>query len=244
MDDQVDGLAVILHIQPVPHVLSLAVHRQGLVVQGVGDHQGDQLLREVVGTVVVAAAAYRAGEAEGPVIRHDQQVRAGFAGGVGGGGVDRGLFGEEQVRPVQRQIAVDFIRRYLMVPLDAVFPASVHHGRRADDVRLQEDARILNAAVHVAFRSEVHHDVRMLFLKELIHGFPVTDIRLHKTEVRIVHDALQRAQVACVGQLIQADDPVIRILAQHVKDEIASDESGAAGYDDRHNFTSDIHNHI
>ena len=49
--------AVILHIQPVPDVQALAVHRQGLVVQGVGDHQGDQLLGEVVGPVVVGAAA-------------------------------------------------------------------------------------------------------------------------------------------------------------------------------------------
>ena len=34
-DDEVDGPAVVLHIQPVPDVQSLAVHRQRLVRQGI-----------------------------------------------------------------------------------------------------------------------------------------------------------------------------------------------------------------
>ena len=55
-DNEVDGPAVVLYIQPVPDVQALAVHRQGLVRQGVGDHQRDQLLWEVIGPVVVGAA--------------------------------------------------------------------------------------------------------------------------------------------------------------------------------------------
>ena len=74
-DDEVDGLAVILHIQPVPDVQSFAVHRQWLVIQRVGDHQRDQLLREVIRAVVVGAAAHRDGQAVGAVVGQHQQIR-------------------------------------------------------------------------------------------------------------------------------------------------------------------------
>ena len=100
MDDQVDGPAVILHIQPVPDVEALAVHGQGLVVEGVGDHQGDQLLGEVIGPVVVGAAADGNRQTIGPVIRLHQQVGGSLGAGVGAGGVDRRLLGKEQVGPV------------------------------------------------------------------------------------------------------------------------------------------------
>ena len=86
----------------------------------------------------------------------------------------------------------------------------------------------------MAFRGEVHDDVGMLLLKKLIDGGPVTDVRLYKAEVGMIHNGGQGGQVARVGQLVQTHDPVIRVLSQHVEDEIAADESGAAGDNDGH----------
>ena len=100
MDDEINGTAVILHIQPVPHIDALAVHGQGLVVQGVGDHEGDELFWEVVGAVVVAAPADGHGQVVGTVIRLGEQVSGGLGGGIGAGGVDGGSLCEEQVRPI------------------------------------------------------------------------------------------------------------------------------------------------
>ena len=34
-------------------------------------------------------------------------------------------------------------------------------------------------------------DIRMLFFKQLIHCFPITDICLYKAEVRIIHNTFQ-----------------------------------------------------
>ena len=116
-----------------------------------------------------------------------------------------------------------------MIPGDPVLPAGIHHHRRAQNISLQEDARILNGAVHMALRREVDHDVRMLLLEQLIHRLPVADVRLHKAEIRVVHDALQGAQVSGIGQLVQTDDPIIRILPQHVENKIASNKTGSAG---------------
>ena len=50
-----DGLAVIFHIQPVAHLLTIAIDRQRLAIAGVQDHQRDQLLGELVGTVIIGA---------------------------------------------------------------------------------------------------------------------------------------------------------------------------------------------
>ena len=40
--------------------------------------------------------------------------------------MDRRFFGEEQIRTIQRQIAVDLVCGYLMEALDAVFAAGIH----------------------------------------------------------------------------------------------------------------------
>ena len=55
MDNQVDCLTVILHIQPVTDIQTLAINRQRLISQSIGNHQRNQLLREVVRAIVVGA---------------------------------------------------------------------------------------------------------------------------------------------------------------------------------------------
>lgn len=232
-DDQVDGTAVILHIQPVTNVQTLAIDGQGLVVQGVGDHQGNQLLREVIGAVVVGAAADGHGQAVGAVIGHDQQVSTSLGGGVGAGGMNGGLLGEEEVGAVKGQVAIDLIGGNLMIALDAVLVAGVQQHAGAHDVGLQEDGGVFNGAVNMALSGKVHHDVGLLLLKELIDSSPVGDGGLDKAEVGVVHDAGQGLQIACVGQAVQTDDAVLRMSAQHIVDEVAADKTGAAGDNNR-----------
>ena len=155
VDDEVDGPAVILHVQPIPHVDAFAVHGQGLVVQGVGDHEGDEFLGEVVGAVVVAAPADGHGQVVGAVVCLGEQVGSGLGGGIRAGGVDGGIFCEEQVRPVQGQVAVHLVGGDLVVADVAVLPAGVQQHLGAHDVGLQEDGRVLNAPVYVALGGEV-----------------------------------------------------------------------------------------
>ena len=47
---------MILNVQPVTDLHTVTVDRQLLVVLDVVDHQGDQLLGELIGAVVVGAA--------------------------------------------------------------------------------------------------------------------------------------------------------------------------------------------
>ena len=84
----------------------------------------------------------------------------------------------------------------------------------------------------MALCGKVHHDVWVLFLKELINRFPVADIRFAEAEIRPVHDRGQGGQIPRIGQLVHADDPVLRMLLQHMEDKIAPDKSGTAGHND------------
>ena len=81
---------------------------------------------------------------------------------------------------------------------------------------------------------KVNHDVQMFFFKQLIHSFAVTDVSLHKAEVRIIHNRCQCGQIACVGQLVQTDDPLIRILLQHMKHKVTTNKTGTAGNNNIH----------
>ena len=73
-----------------------------------------------------------------------------------------------------------------MITLNAVFAAGIHHDCGALDVGVQKDLRILDGAVYVALCCEVHHDVRMLLLKEFVDGFAVADVDLAEAEVRVL----------------------------------------------------------
>ena len=58
MEDEVDGAGVVLHEQPVAHILALAIDGQRLAVADIVDKQGYQFLGELVGTVVVRAVGH------------------------------------------------------------------------------------------------------------------------------------------------------------------------------------------
>ena len=74
LKDHVDCLAVILNIQPVTDIQPLSVYRQRLVVQRMNNHKRDQLLRELIRSVIVGTAGDRHRQAVCPVICQHQQI--------------------------------------------------------------------------------------------------------------------------------------------------------------------------
>ena len=96
-EDGPQGLAVVLHVEPVPDIFSCAVNGKRLAVEGVEDHEGDELLGELAGPVVVGAVGGEHRKPVGMTVRPDEMVRGSLGCGIGGvGGVGRGL-GEEAV---------------------------------------------------------------------------------------------------------------------------------------------------
>ena len=115
----------------------------------------------------------------------------------------------------------------------AIDPTKIHN-----DVGLEEDARIFDRTVNMRFCRKVDHDVRVFFFKQFIHSFAVTDIRLHEAEIRVIHNRCQRGQIASIGQLVQADDPVIRILLQHMEHKVTTNKTSTAGNNNIHDLFS------
>ena len=124
-----------------------------------------------------------------------------------------------------------------MIAGDAVLPAGIHQHSRSLDIGIQEHLRVLDGTVYMTLRREIHHHIRMLFFKQPIHCLPVCDALLHESEIRVIHHRFKRRQISRISQAVQTDDPVIRVLAKHVKYKVTSDKSGSAGHYNIHNHS-------
>ena len=230
VNDKVDGAAVVLHVQPVADVLAITVDRQRLVVQHVRNHERNQLFREMIRAVVVRAARDCHRHTKRAVVRLHEQVSTCLARRVRAGGVNRCFLGEKQVGTVKRQIAVNLVGRNLMIALNAILTACVEQHLRAHDVGLQENGRVLNRAVNMALRCKVYDNLRLLLLKNAVNRFAVSNIRLDKLEMRIVHHRRKRLHVTCIGQRVHTQNIVLRVLFEHKMHKVAANKSGTAGY--------------
>ena len=63
--------------------------------------------------------------------------------------MDRRGLREEQIRPIQWQVAIDLVGTHLVVPDVPVHSTRVHHCGRADDVGSKEHTRILYRPIDV-----------------------------------------------------------------------------------------------
>ena len=85
---------VIIGVDPVAHITTLAVQLRANTPQDVGDLAWNELLDVLVWAVVVGAIRNRRCNAKRPDPRSHQQVAAGLRRGVRRGRVVRGGFGE------------------------------------------------------------------------------------------------------------------------------------------------------
>ena len=114
MQHHVDGLAVIQHVLVVAALFAVAVHRQRLVVDGVGDEERDDFLRVLVGTDVVRATGDGDRQAIGHEVGDRHEVAAGLAGGVGAA---RGHGVSLQRAMIAGDVTVDLIGGDLVIAL-------------------------------------------------------------------------------------------------------------------------------
>ena len=67
--------AVVLHIEPVAYVAAITIYRQRQAPENIGQAQGDQFFREVVGPVIIGAVTGGDLQAIGMVIGPHQMIR-------------------------------------------------------------------------------------------------------------------------------------------------------------------------
>ena len=77
-----DGAAVVFDVEPIADLHAVAVHGQGFACQGVDDHEGNQLLGEVIRPVVVTAVGGDHRQTVGVMPGAHEVVAGGFAGRI------------------------------------------------------------------------------------------------------------------------------------------------------------------
>lgn len=241
VEDEVDGLAVVQHIQPVPHVAAGAIDGYRLSVQAFPDDGGDEFLGMLLGAVVVGAVAGGDVHPVGMVVCPDDMVGGGFAGTVGAVGGIRGFFGEVACFT---QGAIDFVGADVVEPccfitgfrlagrFHPVFPCGLDEGEGANDIGLDEGLRPFDGVVDMAFCSKVDDALDIMLAEEAIYQCFITDVALDEGVVGHAFAFPEVVKVPCIGEFVKVDDVVGRVFLGEVRDEIGPDEPGAAGDED------------
>ena len=107
---------------------------------------------------------------------------------------------------------------------------SVQHVQCSENVCLNKNVRILDAAVHMALSCEMNNAVYIVLLEDLDHLLSVADIGFDKGIILFIFDILQILQIARVGQAVHVDNADgVAIFLEHIMDIVRPDKAGATG---------------
>ena len=128
-------------------------------------------------------------------------------------------------------IGRDVIETFAFVFFRQTFPinfSGLQQAECAHYVGTGKCKRILDAAVYMAFSSQMDDTVYTILLHDFLHLFVVADVGFDESVVRLVFDVLQIGQVTGVGQFVQVDNVILGIFVDEQSDYMAADESGTA----------------
>ena len=237
-------LAVVFNVEPVSDIQPFTIDREFLSLENVVDDQWNQLLREMIGAIVVGASGDADRHVIGIAVCHYEMVGTGLAGRIRTVRTERCLFREITF---SSQRAINFIGRHLMVTFPGLpggvalsvlschprTACSIHEVLCSEDVHRQEELRIFNRTINMALCGEIDKIVDVVFRKQTVNEFTVTDVSLHEEAPLIVNIVFDGSEVACIGEGIEDDylDVVIQIfLMKQVLDVVGADESGSSCY--------------
>ena len=82
----------------------------------------------------------------------------------------------------------------------------------------------------MGLRSKIHNNMGLLCFKHLEDILPVTDIHLIKLKILPIRNRSQIIHASCIGKLVHADYPIVRMCPHYVRYKIASDKASSTGY--------------
>jgi hypothetical protein len=187
----------------------------------------------MIGPVVVRTVAGGHLQPVGVVVGAHEMIRGGLARRVGG--VRLVLLRLVKARVIRRQGTVDLVRGHVVEAVRRA-AAGQPHGPRgleqavgADNVGLDERIGATDRAVNVAFRGKVHDRGHRFVTQQGRDRLLIADVALDKAEPGVTVQGCEARAVAGVGERIQDDQPIRRVLAAPVVREIGADKSGATG---------------
>ena len=187
------------------------------------------------GAVVVGAVRDRDRDAEGLVVGAHRVVAAGLRRVVGRARPVGRVLGEQLVA-VEVEVAVDLAGGDVVEAADADPLRRLEQGLGAEDVGAEEAAGVDDREAVVRLGREVHDDVDALLAQQTLGQVEVADVALDERERAL--DVGEALPVPGVGEQIEDDDVVVRVLHRPVAGEVRADEPGAAGDEDVHGVRS------
>ena len=118
----------------------------------------------------------------------------------------------------------------LVAPCNPRATGTVQQILRPEDVGLQEELRIFNTAVYVALSCKIDDDVELVFRKQAVNKFPISNIALDKEAAFVVDVRSNRSKISGIREQVESDETVILVRCQHVFQEIGADEACCASY--------------
>ena len=199
---------MVFHIQPVPDIFPVSVHRELLSLKRIVDHQRNKFLRELIGSVIIGAVGNICRKTIRVHIGFHQHIRRGLAGRIRAVRIiGSGLIEESVI--ILRQRTIHFVRGHMQELFSlretAVrqFPCRLgtvqHHGR-AQHIGLYKNFRIPDTSVHMTLRRKMNHPVNVIFRKNPGDCFLITDIGFHKSIICPILHFFQILQISCICQ--------------------------------------------
>jgi len=233
-ENQIEGTAVVVHIEPITHIVATSIHGYGLTADDPQQGERDELFRIVIGAVVVGAVAHQHRQSIGVMPGQRQMVARRLAGGVGGAGCIGAGLAEGWIPGLQA--AVNLVGAHLQ-ETPVVWAAStlpvgqerLQEGERAEHIRAQECSRTADRAVHMALGRQMRHRGDLLLREQAIQHGPVSDVPFHKQDPAGLDQGLDRGPMTRVRERVEHNHPVVGMGGAPVMGEVATDEAGSTG---------------
>jgi len=258
MENHVYSTGMVFHIQPVTYVFPLAIYRQRLPMTDIIDKQRNQLLRELIGSVVVRAVCHNGRHAVSVVEGTYKVVTACLRCRIRTVRIVLRCFPEEllairqmvlarrslcrkrrlyalRMRHLQRSIHLvrrDMVEPLALILLRQALPiqlGSLKQAQRTHHIGTSKGKRVFDRTVHMALRSQVDDTIHLFLLHQPIESIEIADIHLHERIVRLILHILQIGQITRIRQLVQIDNAIFRILVYKQAHHMAAYKTGTAG---------------
>ena len=112
-------------------------------------------------------------------------------------------------------ISRDVVEALTLVSFRKTLPVnlgSLEQRQGTHHVGMSESEWILDTSIYVALGSKMDDAIHLVVLHQFQHQVEIADVALNESIVRLVLDVLEVSQVACVCQLVEIDDVILRIF--------------------------------
>ena len=146
-----------------------------------------------------------------------------------------GFFGEQGTVHLQGPVHLiggNMVETLSLIFLGKALPiylGSLQKAEGTHNVGAGECERILDAPVDVGFGGKVDDSVDLLLLHKGQHGLEIAYVRFNETVVGLLLYILEIRKVTCIGQLVDVDYLIFRILVHEQAHDVAADESSSSG---------------